>query len=214
MILSGNAIGNVRFYLLNIRYIFIPTSILLTFVISNLSQAIININRDKIRYIISLAFIIIISAHYFIFNFLNPSILPNLNWKEFSSVYSNNGKDSIFIPVNPGGHWGVNVNANNIQILNDFYSYSNKLYISDINVINSNSFLYFVMKDYDLSIIGSRINAPSNNDTPLQLNDYRYNDKYYFISLQNYRNIKIIINLRNDNYNDILNNFRIIQKIY
>ena len=48
----------------------------------------------------------------------------------------------------------------------------------------------------------------------LELNNYRYNYKYYFIDLRNYRDMKLIINLRNSNYNDILNNFRIIQKIY
>ena len=213
MISSGNDIENFKFYLLNVRYIFITTSILLTFIMANLSQTIININRNKIRYIISIVFIIIISVHYIIFNFKNPFQLQDLNWKEFSSVYSNNGKDKIFIPVNPGNGWGVNANANNIQILKDFYTNDSKMICSDINITNTNSFLYFVKKDFDLNIIYNNINN-SNNIMHLELNNYRYNYKYYFIDLRNYRDMKLIINLRNSNYNDILNNFRIIQKIY
>ena len=214
MISTGNNLENFKFYLSNVRYIFIPTSILLTFIIANLYLDILNINNNKISCIISTSLIIIICIHYIIFNFENTFQLADLNWKEFSLVYYDKGKDKIFIPVNPENRsgWGVNVNANNILILNDFNISDNKLYISNINAINTNSFLYFIKnKNFDINIICENIN---NNYIYLELNKYNYDNKYYFVDLNDTRNMTLEIKLYTNDYNDILNNIRIYEAVY
>lgn len=126
-------------------------------------------------------------------------------------LYYDKSKDKIFIPVNPGNGWGVNVNANNILTLNDFNLYDNKLYISNINAINTNSFLYFVKnKNFDINIICKNI---SNAYIYLELNKYNYDNKYYLVDLNDTRNMTLEIKLYTNNYNNILDNIGIYDAI-
>lgn len=214
MIFVGN--NSFQFYLYNVRYIFIPTSIILTFVIGNFALFYKNKYIKKLYYYIYFIFICIICVNYFIFNFSNKFILEDVKWNEFSSIYNKNGNRTIFIPINPTsfGNWGINVKANILETIN--YDKLNKIddYTYFYNFTNYNeSFIYCYDANMNFSFVDTLSGIDTNNDgiIDLSFNNFYYKNNIYLIDISEYSNISLILKTR---YNYFSNDILIVEKIY
>ena len=209
MIFVGNT--SSQFYLGSVRYVFIPTSIILTFVIGNFALFYKNKYIKKLYYYIYFIFICIICVNYFIFNFSNKFVLDDLKWKQLSSMYNKNVTGKIFIPINPYS-WGIYINAN---ILDSVTS-------DRLNKINDNMHIYnftnqnkafIYCYDKNINFIDTYSGIDTNDDTIIDLtfNNFYYGKKFYLINISEYSNISLI--LKTEDYY-FSNNILIVEKMY
>ncbi|WP_252195333.1 hypothetical protein [Brachyspira hyodysenteriae] len=210
MIFMGN--NSTKFYLNNVRYMFMPTSIILTFIILNF----ILIYKNKIKkiyYYIYCILICILSINYFIFNFSNKFILSDLKWNQFASMYDKNGNGNIFIPINPTpGNWRVNIKANILDTINYDKLEKYNLYTYVYNFTNVNKeFLYCYDENFDFIDYLSGIDTNGDNLLDLNFNNFHYNIKYYLIDISKYTNITLILQSKKSY---ISNYFLILEKKY